>query len=119
MALGILTLLSLYLWFGSPSFLATGLVEPIPPALEEAGLRMEVHLQTLNVEEFLQKEGRLPNSLSEAGDPFTVVEYERLDRRTFRLWAPGPAGIIEYASGDSLELFLGETKAVILRGTGG
>jgi hypothetical protein len=118
-ALGLLTIVSLYLWFGSPSFLATGVVEPLPPALQEAGARMEIHLQALTVEEFLQEEGRLPNSLSEAGEPFTEVGYERLDRRSFRLWVQGPAGIIEFASGDSVGLFLGDAKEVILRGVGG
>ena len=111
--LGVLSILSLYLWFGSPSFLATGVPEPLPPTLVEAGLRMEVYHQALKVNGFYQRERRLPNSLAEAGDPYSNVAYQRLDPRSYRLWIAGTEGSIEFASTDSLSLFLGNAPQVI------
>ena len=112
-ALGVLTLISLYLWFGSPGFLSPAPPDPLSPTLEEAGLRMEIYLQALKVQDYFREEGRLPNSLAEAGDPFSPVEYERLDRRSYRLWLQGPAGLIELTAADSLEAFLGNAREVI------
>jgi hypothetical protein len=117
-ALGVLTLISLFLWFGSPGFLETSPLEPLPPDVQEAGVRMEIYLQALKVQEYLRDEGRLPNSLAEAGDPFSPVEYERMDRRSYRLWLQGPAGIVELTTADSLEAFLGNARQIIGGGGG-
>ena len=81
-------------------------------------MRMEIYLQALKVQEYLRDEGRLPNSLAEAGDPFSPVEYERMDRRSYRLWLQGPAGIVELTTADSLEAFLGDARQVIGGGGG-
>jgi hypothetical protein len=116
--LAVLTLVSLYLWFGSPPFLATGEVEPIPPGLEEAGHRMEVYLQAVTVLRYRGANGRLPNSLSEAGSPVTRVEYERQNQNTFRVWIQGSDGILEYVSGDSLQALLGRARERIQMGVG-
>jgi hypothetical protein len=106
---------SLYLWFGSPSWLEPAPPEPLPPTFQEAGLRMEIFHQALNVEDFLEGEGRLPSTLVEAGDS-SDVQYERLDDRRYRLWLDGSAGIVEYISTDSLELFLGDAEGMIREG---
>ena len=115
-ALIILSLFSAYLWFGSPSWLQPRAPDPISPALEDAGLRMEIFDQALLVEDFRDREGRLPNSLSEAGDPFSEVDYLRGDGQTYRLTAAGMSGTVEYTSTDSLELFLGDAPQVIRGG---
>ncbi|MFH1764727.1 MAG: hypothetical protein ABIF09_11090 [Gemmatimonadota bacterium] len=104
-----------YIWIGSPSWL-----DPAPPtissALADAGLRMEVFQQALRIEEFREAEGRLPNDLSEAGDPFSEVEYSRIDARAYRLSFAGPGGRVEYVSTESLDAFLGNSLQVIRHG---
>ena len=111
--LAVSCLVSLYLWFGSPSWLSTSGDNPVPPELAAAGMRMEMYLQALRVEDFLSREGRLPSSLAEAGEPFTEVQYERLDGRRYRLAMSGPGGVLSYMSSDSLELFLGGAMEII------
>jgi len=104
-----------YIWFASPSWLNTA--PPVPsPALADAGLRMEVLGQALLIEEFREAEGRLPNDLSEAGDPFSEVEYDRVDARDYRLRFAGRGGAVEYVSTESLDVFLGNSLQVIRQG---
>lgn len=115
-ALVSLSIFSGYLWIGSPSWLQPAPPEPISPALVDAGIRMEIFDQALLVEDFRDREGRLPNSLSEAGDPFSEVDYVRGDGQTYRFTAAGTSGTVEYSSTDSLELFLGDAPRVIRGG---
>ncbi len=112
-----LTVLSLLLWLTAPSSLAPPPPEPLPGAFLEAGLRMELYLGALDVEGYRRDQGRLPNSLAEAGRPFSEVEYERTGGRSYRLWIPGPEGIIQLASSDSLELFLGDAPEILRGGS--
>ena len=107
--------LSGYIWFVSPPWLYTAPPSP-SPALSDAGLRMEVLGQALLIEEFREAEGRLPNDLSEAGDPFSEVEYDRIDARDYRLRFSGRGGEVEYFSTESLDLFLGNSLQVIRQG---
>jgi len=107
--------LSGYVWFGSPTWLESD-PPPISPALSDAGLRLEVFQQALRIEEFREVEGRLPEDLAEAGDPFTEVEYERLGDDRYRLAYSGPLGAVEYSSTDSLDAFLGNALQVIRQG---
>jgi hypothetical protein len=111
----ILTVLSAYLWSASPGFLNAPIPEP-PLALLDAGIRMEVGLQALKIEDFLQREGRLPNSLAEAGGPFSRVSYQRLDAYRYLLSLPGPQGVVFHSSSTPLERFLGNSRAVIREG---
>lgn len=115
LALLVFTVLSGYVWLGSPSWLESG-PPPVPPTLSDAGLRLEVFRQALLVEEFKEAQGRLPQDLAEAGDPFSEVDYERLDDGTYRLAFSGPFGSVEYSSGDSLDAFLGNALQVIRQG---
>ncbi len=117
-ALAFLSALSVYLWFGNPAWLEPAAPEPQSPAVQDAGLRMEVYLQALRVEEFLKEEGRLPNSLEEAGDPFTQVSYERLDRERYRMSLAGPDFdlTVTYLSTEPLDEFLGNASRVIREG---
>ena len=114
-ALVVFSVLSGYVWFGSPSWLAYA-PPGVPATLAEAGLRMEVFQQAVLVEEFLEDEGRLPNDLAEAGDPFSDVEYDKIDARTFRLASSADGHAVEYISTDSLNVFLGNALQIIRRG---
>lgn len=112
----LLSAFSGYLWLGSPSWLQPETPNPVTPALHDAGLRMEIYNQALLVESFKGLQGRLPNSLAEAGDPFTVVQYERLDGDRYRLIMTGEGEALEYRSGDPLLEFLGDAPRVIEEG---
>ena len=105
-----------YLWVGSPDWLLPAPPEPVSAALEDAGLRMEVFNQALLVEEFRDREGRLPNSLFEAGDPLSEVDYRVVNGQVYRLAAESETGRVEYTSSDSLELFLGDAAWTIKGG---
>ncbi len=112
-ALVLLTTLSAYLWIAPPGWLAGPAALPPPLELVEAGRRMEVYLQALNVEDFLEREGRLPNSLAEAGDPFSEVTYQRLDADGYRLTLAWEEDSLSYQSGEPLEGFLGNAVEII------
>ena len=107
---------SAYLWIGSPQWLKPDPPGPVPAPLADAGLRMEVYNQAVLVEDFLEREGRLPNSLQEAGDPFSDVSYQRLDERTYLLALETESGAVRYESGRPLEAFLGDALQVIREG---
>jgi hypothetical protein len=112
-ALLALALVSVYLWFGSPSWLSTEKDNPVSPQLVEAGARMEVYLTALRVEDYRTQEGRLPGSLAEAGAEDSKVEYERLDGQRYRLSLSVPSGVVSYLSTSPLEAFLGDAPQVI------
>lgn len=112
----VLSAVSAYLWIVSPAWLHPEPPEPIPMLLEDAGLRMEIFNVALKVEVYRDRVGRLPNSLEEAGDPFSSVEYRQLGSNVYRLSLAGPNVSIEYSSTEPLELFLGDAVQVIEEG---
>jgi hypothetical protein len=74
-----------YVWLATPSWLT---VEPPPrqTITEEAqALRLNVFLQTQQIEAYRQAQGRLPYVLEEAGPPFVGMEYRRRDSRSYDL----------------------------------
>jgi hypothetical protein len=109
----ICSIFSAFLWIFSPGWNSADTLPPISPELASAGLRMEVFLQAVRVRDFRAREGRLPNSLEEAGDPYSRVRYERLDAGRFRLELDGPQGILVYESGQVPGEFLGDALEII------
>ncbi len=107
--------LSGYVWIGSPSWLDTA-PSALPPALVEAGLRMEVFQHAVLIEEFREAEDRLPNDLSEAADASSEVEYDQIDAQNYRLTLASQDRTVEYVSTGSLEAFLGNSLQVIRHG---
>lgn len=74
-----------YIWLGSPRWLT---VEPPPqPTIgqEAQSLRLNVFLQTQQIEAYRTVRGRLPYVLEEAGPPFMGMEYRRRDSRSYEL----------------------------------
>ena len=109
----VLSVISAYLWFGSPPWLSTEGDNPVSPELQEAGAKMELYLHAIRIEEFWSREGRLPSSLAEIGEPESQVQFDRTGQNGYRLAIAGPQGIISYMSSDSLDLLLGNTLEVI------
>ena len=111
----VLSAISAYVWIGSPEWLESG-PAPVPPALAEAGLRMEVFEHALMVNDYLAASGRLPRDLSEAGIEETNVAYARVDDVRYRLELSGPLGSVEYDSDEPLDLFVDDALQVIRQG---
>jgi hypothetical protein len=108
------SVLSLFLWLGSPAWLGPGPLPQAPPRVVEAGLRVEVHSQAMRLQGFLQREGRLPGALTELGPPPPGMGYERLSPREFRLWMESGEIRVDYSSSESLEAFLGDARRTIV-----
>lgn len=64
--LGILALVSGYLWVGQPAFLESKPLDPISVELSEASLRMEMTIFITKIVKFQADSLRLPRSLAEA-----------------------------------------------------
>jgi hypothetical protein len=109
------SVLSLFLWLGSPAWLAPGPLPRVPPRVLEAGLRVEVHSQAMRIQAFSQREGRLPGALTELGPPPPGMGYERLSPWEFRLWMESGGIRVDYASSESLETFVGDARRTIVR----
>jgi len=89
---------------------------PVPPADEEAGLRLATYIQAQQVEAFRQTSGRLPDVLRETGEPLPGMTYQRLDARTYRLRGQTERAVVEWTSSDSVPTLLGKAGADKLRG---
>ncbi len=77
-------------------------------------MRVEVTLQAMRINAFMEREGRLPTTLEEAGNAFAEVRYERDDGQRYRLALDQGDLHVEYVSGQSLEAFLGDARRIIL-----
>lgn len=98
LALGVSTLLAVYVWFGSPAWLSADPL-PLPPLAEEGSVvRASVWLGAQQVEAFRRRNGRVPGS-QEVGPLPPGVSYERLDARHYILAGRGDRIGVTYASG--------------------
>jgi len=102
-----------YVWLGTPSWLT---VEP-PPAqsiVEEAqALRLNVFLQTQQIEAYRITRGRLPYVLEEAGPPFQGMEYRRRDSRTYEVSGASHRVHVRYESDSSPLDFVGQAADLL------
>ena len=70
----VLALVSIWLWVFPPAALLP-VTPSIPPANQEAGLRMEMFMQFINIQRYVEENGRLPSDLEEVGDGPDEVLY--------------------------------------------
>ena len=102
-----------YVWFGTPAWLT---VTP-PPAQtigEEAqSLRLNVFLQTQQIEAYRMTRGRLPYVLEEAGPPFQGMEYRRRDSRSYDLSGASSRVHMRYGSEIPPLDFVGEAADLL------
>lgn len=106
-AMVLLTLTAVYLWFARPGWIVPDPPPPLPAERIETHLRMAVWMQAQQVERFRRERGRLPDALRETGEPMPAMTYRRIDARTFHLLASGDGVTVEYLSTDSLGAFVG------------
>ncbi len=113
----ILALISIWLWAFPPAVLRP---EPpiIPPANQEAGLRMEMFIQVNNIRRYMTENGRLPGTLEDVGDGSAAVQYEPLTASVFRLSGQTGDIAVAYTSTEPVEDLLADARAII-SGTGG
>ena len=114
--LGILTAISAYLWIGPPEWIQPDPPPPPTVQLEEAGLRLNIYLQAMRIERFRTEEGRLPESLIEAGDPIDNIEYQRVGEQDYHLSGTSDNMVLGFSSTEPPETLLSDAMVVIRRG---
>ena len=108
----VLALVSIWLWFFPPSALQP-YVPFIPPANQEAGLRIEMFQQVLNIQRYVTENGRLPSDLGEVGDGPVQVQYSLQAGNTFRLTGQVGDITVDFTSNESVEQLLGNAIAIV------
>jgi hypothetical protein len=101
-----------YLSLNPPSWLKPQPVPPPTPAERSAGDRFAIYLQAQRIESFRNTTGRLPSTLSEAGEPMPGIRYDLLSDKTYALTSERDQAI-HYSSRDSLGTFLGGSMTLL------
>lgn len=115
--LGILVMVSGYLWLGQPQFLEPAPLAPPPTELVEASLRFEMSIFIQRIHQYRERNGRLPSSLAEAYEPRPGFLYEP-SGSSFVLIGTERETTLEYTSNQSVQEFLGDARQVIEQGVG-
>ncbi len=107
-----LAVISIWLWVLPPSALQP-VVPTIPPAQQEAGLRMEMFIQVNNIKRYVAEHGRLPNDLTDVGESAEGIRYLQLTDNVFRL--SGQSGDIEvvFTSSEPEASLLADANAIV------
>ena len=108
----VLALVSIWLWAFPPAALRPA-VPTIPPANQEAGLRIEMFMQFNNIQRFVSENGRLPNDLREVGDGSDEVFYTPQAGNTFRLTGQVGDIRVDFTSNEPVEDLLGNAIAIV------
>jgi len=102
-----------YVWLGTPSWLTV----PPPPdqtiGEEARALRLNVFLQSQQIEAYRITRGRLPYVLEEAGPPFQGMEYRRRDSRSYDLNGASSRVHLRYGSETPALDFVGQSAELL------
>jgi hypothetical protein len=112
-AVGLVLLVLQPVWLVGPTT-----VPPDPVPVAAAGLRVTLLRQRQLVFNYAKAHGRLPASLTEAGDSPSGVSYHRLGDSAFTLVGSAGDSVVVLQSSDSQAVFLGNSLK-ILRNRGG
>ena len=107
-----LALLSIWLWVFPPAALIPE-VPTITPAVQEAGLRMEMFIQLTKIQRYMLENGRLPTGLDDVGERSNGVQYRRLGDDVFQLSGSTGDITVDYTSTEPQEELLGEARAIV------
>ena len=88
----------------------------IPPAEQEAGLRMVMYLLVDNIQQYKSEHGRLPDDLQDVGDSPDAVRYVALTRDVFRLRGQTGDVTVEFTSTEPLDHLLDDATMAIVSG---
>ena len=108
----VLALVSVWLWVFPPTALRPE-SPSIPPADQEAGLRMEMFITNVKIQRFVTENGRLPNDLADLGDVPDAVQYLPLALNVYRLSGQTGDITVEYTSTEPVEDLLGDAQAIV------
>ncbi len=108
----VLALVSIWLWAFPPAALLP-VTPSIPPATQEAGLRMEMFMQFINIQRYAAENGHLPGNLEEVGDGPDEVLYTLETGNTFRLTGKVGEITVDFTSTESVEDLLGDAIAIV------
>ena len=108
----VLALVSIWLWAFPPAVLLP-VTPTIAPANQEAGLRMEMFMQFINIQRYVAENGRLPNDLEEVGDGPDEVLYSLEAGNTFRLTGTVGGITVDFTSDEPVEDLLGDAVAIV------
>ena len=106
------TFLAVYVWFISPSWLGPHPIPPPPLAEEESAARFASWIAVQQVEDFQEKNGRIPGS-QEVGPLPPGVRYQRLDARRYAISGQGERVEITYSSGEPQDDLLGAVEQLL------
>ena len=108
----VLALVSIWLWAFPPDALLP-VTPSIPPANQEAGLRMEMFMQFINIQRYAAENGRLPSDLGEVGDGPDEVLYTLESGNTFRLTGRVGEITVDFTSTEPVEELLRDAIAIV------
>ena len=112
----VLAMVSIWLWAFPPAVLSPD-APTIPPANQEAGLRMEMFLQFNNIQRYVAENGRLPNDLGDVGDSPVALQYVPLTGNVFRLSGQTGDIRVDFNSSEPVENLLGDAIAIVSGGS--
>jgi hypothetical protein len=107
-----LALVSIWLWVFPPTALIPE-VPTIPPAAQEAGLRMEMFIQFNNILRYRSEHGNLPDGLDDLGDRPEGVQYTQVSGDVFQLSGRTGDVIVDYTSTEPVEDLLADARAIV------
>lgn len=111
----VLALVSIWLWVFPPGALVPE-VPSIPPANQEAGLRIEMSIQVNKILTYVAENGRLPNDLGEVGDSRVALRYVPLSGNVFQLSGQTGDITVDFNSNDPVSDLLGDAIAIVSGG---
>ena len=110
---GVLLIITAWLWLFPPAFLRLDPPEPQPVAQEEAALRFTMYIQAQRIKAFRQEHNRLPENLEEAGPPLPGMRYTVLHSELYQLTGATDRVTLTYRSDLPLQEFVGSGADVI------
>ena len=111
----VLALVSIWLWLFPPGALVPELPS-IPPANQEAGLRIEMSIQVGRILQYAADNGRLPTDLGELGDSPVALQYVPLGGTAFQLSGQTGDITVDFNSNDPVSDLLGDAIAIVSGG---
>jgi hypothetical protein len=111
----VLALVSVWLWVFPPAALVPD-VPSIPPANQEAGLRIEMSIQVGKILQYVADNERPPGDLGELGNSPVALQYVPLGGNAFQLTGQTGDITVDFHSNDPVSDLLGDAIAIVSGG---